>query len=186
MNYMYDQSELTKHLFYFVTTVGPEVSYVAVGDHPSDIILLEEKNLNNQIWSHWVYEQVLLQNSSPAGNASPSGIPEQPEEQHQSPGCSSPPPGTPPIELLQLAQGASSSGSLSAQQQPQPGTSNQAATPSGPHPKPEPETSGQIVTQPDVQITAFIPGHRRSRESTWCRRKNYKMKKMIKNFYKDI
>ena len=185
MNHMYDQSELTKHLFYFGTIDGPEVSYVAVGDHPSDILLLEE-NFYNQIWSHWDYEQVLLWNSSPAGNASPSGIPEQPEEQHQCPGCSSPPLGTPPVELLQLPQGANSSGPLSAQQQPQPGTSGQADTPNGPHPKPEPETSGQIVTQPDVQITAFIPGCRRSREATQCRRKNYKMKKMIKNFNKNI
>ena len=141
-------SFLKKHLSYVGTIDGPEVSYVAVGDHPSDIILLEEENLYNQIWSHWNYEQVLLQNSSPAGNASPSGIPEQPEEQHQCPGCSSPPPGTPPVELLQLPQGASSSGPLSAQQQqPQPGTSGQAAIPYGPHPKPVPETSRQIVTQ---------------------------------------
>ena len=88
MNHMYDQSELTKHLSYFGTMDGPEVFYVAMGDHPSGIILLEEENLYNQIWSHWDYEQVLLWNSSPAGNASPSGIPEQPEEQHQCPGCS--------------------------------------------------------------------------------------------------
>ena len=175
MNCMYDQSELTKHLFYFDTIDGPEVSYVAVGDHPSDIILLEEENLYNQIWSHWDYEQVLLQNSSPAGNASPSGIPEQPEEQHQCPGYSSPNPGTRPVELLQLPQGASSSGPLSAQlQQLQPETSSQAATPNGLHPKPEPETSGQTVTQPNVQITAFIPGCRRSRVVTQCRRKNDK------------
>ena len=79
---MHDQSELTKHLSHFGTKDGPEVSYVAVGNHPSDIILLEEENLYSQIWSHWDYEQVLLWNSSPAGNASPSGIPEQPEEQH--------------------------------------------------------------------------------------------------------
>ena len=147
---MYDQSELTKHLFYFGTIDGPEVSYVAVGDHPSYIILLEEENLYNQIWSHWDYEQVLLWNSIPAGNASPSGIPEQPEEQYQCPGYSRPPPGTPPVELLQLPQGASSSGPLSAQQQQQPGTSSQVATPNGLHPKPEAETSGQTVTQPDV------------------------------------
>ena len=176
---MCDQSELTKHTFYFGTIDGPEVSYVAVGDHPSDIILLEEENLYNQIWSHWDYEQVLLQNSNRAGNASPSGIPQQPEEQHQCPGCSGPPLGTPPVELQQLPQGASSSGPLSAQQ-PQPGTSSQAAMPNEPHPKPEPGTSGQIVTQPDVQITAFIPECRRSWEATQHRRKNYKMKKMIK------
>ena len=76
MNHMYDQSELTKHLSCFGTIDCPEVSYVAVGDHPFDIILLEEENLYNQIWSHWDYEQVLLWNSSSAGNASPSGIPE--------------------------------------------------------------------------------------------------------------
>ena len=101
----------------------------------------------------------------------------------QCPGFFSPPLGTPPVELLQLLQGASSSGPLSVQQQqPQPGTSSEAAIPNGPHPKPEPETSRQIVTQPDVQITAFIPEHRRSRDATQHRRKNYKMKKMIKNF----
>ena len=49
MNHMYDQRELINHLFYFGTRYGPEVSYVAVGDHPSDIILLEEENLYNQI-----------------------------------------------------------------------------------------------------------------------------------------
>ena len=186
MNHMYDQSELTKHLSYFGTIDGPEVSHVAVGGHPSDIILLEE-NLYNQIWSHWDYEQVLLQNSSPAGNASPSGIPEQPEEQHQCPGCSSSTLGTPPVELLWLPQGASSSGLLSAQQQQsQPGTCSQAAIPNGPHPKPEPEISRQIVTQPDVQITTFIPECRRSQEATQHRRKNYKMKKMIKIFNKNI
>ena len=118
MNHRYDQSELTKYLSYVGTIDDPQVSYDAVGDHPSDIILLEEENLYNQIWSHWDYEQALLWTSSPAGNASPSGIPEQPEEQHQCPGCSSPPPGTLPVELLQLSQGASSSGPLSAKQQP--------------------------------------------------------------------
>ena len=189
MNHMYDQSELTKHLSYFGTIDGPEVSYVAVRDHPSDIILLDEEILYNQIWSDWDYEQVLLWNSSPAGNASPSGIPKQPEEQHQCPGCSSPPLRTPPVELLQLPQGVSSSGPLSAQeQQPQPGTSGQAAIPNGPHPKPEPETSGQIMTQPDVGINAFIPEYRRLWEATQCRWKNYKMKKMIKTltYFSDL
>ena len=71
MNHIYDQSELTKHLFCFGTIDGPDVSYVGVGDHPSDIILLEEENLYNQIWSHWDYEQVLLWNSSPAGMPAP-------------------------------------------------------------------------------------------------------------------
>ena len=81
---------------------------------------------------------------------------------------------------------SSSSGPLSAQQQSEPGTSGQAAILNGPHPKPETETSRQIPTQPDVQITAFIPEHKRSWEATQHRRKNYKMKKMIKNVNKNI
>ena len=45
MNHMYDQCELTKHLFFFGTIDGSEVPYVAVGDHPTDIILLGGKCL---------------------------------------------------------------------------------------------------------------------------------------------
>ena len=40
MNIIYDLSELIADLFYFSTIDGPDVSYKAVGDHPTDVILL--------------------------------------------------------------------------------------------------------------------------------------------------
>ena len=129
MNIMYDLSELITDLFYFGTIDGPDVSYIAVGDHQTDVILLEE-SLYNHIWSYWNYTQVLLQNSNPSGNASPSGVPDQPDEQHQDSTCSSPPPGTPPAEVLQMSVGASSSGPPLVQTQPEQwGTSRQTTSP---------------------------------------------------------
>ena len=81
MKIMYDLSELITDLFYLGTIDGPDVSYIAVGDHPTDVIQLEE-SLYNHIWSYWDYIQVLLQKGNPSGDASLSGVPDQPDEQH--------------------------------------------------------------------------------------------------------
>ena len=126
------------------------VDYVAVGNHPTDIVTLNNGHYN-EFWSPFHYFLILDKGARwcnaitirTTGSSSPSGTP----------GCSTANTGV---------QNSSSSSGVESPTVPQPGQSGQAAD--------DPAVTQHEVVQPDaaqpnIQTIDYVPGCRCSREA---------------------